>query len=97
MHEPRKEHALVRLQTFIYVIGGYNMRKKSFLKSCERFDVEKNQWVYIAPLITQRCAFAASSLNNDKIAVCGGYDGTKRLDSIEIGRASCRERVDVLV
>ncbi len=84
MKEPRKEHALVRIGADIYVIGGYNGKNKTFLKSCERFDTKANKWTPIASLNTQRCAFAATSLNGDKIAVCGGYDGKKRLDTIEL-------------
>ena len=84
MKEPRKEHALVRLGMDIYVIGGYNGKAKSFLKSCEKFLIKENRWVPIADLITQRCAFAATSLNGDKVIVCGGYDGKKRIDTIEV-------------
>jgi len=84
MLEVRKEHALVRLKTLIYAIGGYNAKNKTFLKSCERYEVKDDKWTAISPLITQRCAFAATALNGNKIAVCGGYDGKKRLDSIEI-------------
>lgn len=84
MHEPRKEHALVRLGQTIYVMGGYNGKTKTFLKTCEKFELKKNVWIPIANLLTQRCAFAATSLNGDKIAVLGGYDGKKRVDSIEI-------------
>eukprot|EP00826_Nyctotherus_ovalis_P006038 TRINITY_DN11388_c0_g1_i1.p1 TRINITY_DN11388_c0_g1~~TRINITY_DN11388_c0_g1_i1.p1 ORF type:complete len:235 (-),score=60.00 TRINITY_DN11388_c0_g1_i1:114-818(-) len=84
MSEPRKEHALVRIKTLIYALGGYNAKSKTFLKSCEYFSMKDGKWTMIASLITQRCAFAATSLNGNKIAVCGGYDGKRRLDSIEI-------------
>ncbi len=84
MREPRKEHALVRLGTDIYVIGGYNGKSKTFLRTCERFNMHDNRWLPIASLNTQRCAFAATSLNGEKLAVCGGYDGKKRLDTIEL-------------
>ena len=38
MLEHRKEHSMVYLKGFIYVIGGYNPPTNTFLKSCEKYD-----------------------------------------------------------
>ena len=84
LNEARKEHAEVRINDHVYVIGGFNMTIKSFLSSTERYDFTENKWIYVEKLNIGRCAFAACSLNNEYILVCGGYDGKKRLDSIEI-------------
>jgi N-acetylneuraminic acid mutarotase len=84
LNEPRKEHAVIRLGMELYVIGGYNGKNNTFLKSCEKYVAKENKWVYIANLNIQRCAFAATPLNGDKILVCGGFDGKKRLVTIEV-------------
>ncbi len=84
MKEPRKEHALVRLGMCMYVLGGYNGKTKSFLKNCEKYITKENKWVSIAPMNISRCAIAATALSYEKLAVCGGFDGKARLDSIEL-------------
>ena len=42
------------------MIGGYDATKNKFLKSCERYDIEKDIWESISPLKIAKCAFAAT-------------------------------------
>lgn len=83
MNQARKEHASVYLQNGIYVLGGYNGIKNSFLSSCERFDLETNQWSPISDMQVPKCAFGATTLSNRYIFTVGGYDGIVRLSVIE--------------
>lgn len=75
---------MVRLGIDVYVMGGYNGKSGAFLKTCEKYVAKESKWIPICNMLTPRCAFAASSLNGDKIIACGGYDGKKRLDSLEV-------------
>lgn len=34
-------------------------------------------------MLIEKCAFSACTVNESDIYVCGGYDGQKRLNSIE--------------
>ena len=79
----RKEHSAVICQNKVYVMGGYDGVKSTFLSSSEVFDLEKNRWDCIAPMNLFKCAFSATVVNKNFIYTFGGYDGTKRLDAIE--------------
>ncbi len=50
MNEHRKEHSMVAVQNVIYVIGGYNPPSNLFLKSCERYNVVKDEWQYVCDM-----------------------------------------------
>lgn len=62
---------------------GYDGKKNTFLKCCEKYNITRNEWTYIAPMIIEKCAFSACTVNDTDIFVCGGYDGNNRLDTIE--------------
>jgi len=83
MGQSRKEHASVFLQDSVYVLGGYDGMMNSFLSSCERFDLETNEWVPVANMLVPKCAFGATTLSNRYIFTLGGYDGNDRLNTIE--------------
>jgi len=83
MHQSRKEHASVFLQDSVYVLGGYDGMMNSFLSSCERFDLETNEWVPVTNMLVPKCAFGATTLANRYIFTLGGYDGNDRLNTIE--------------
>jgi len=61
---PRKEHAAVYLDGSVYVIGGYDGLSKTMLSSCERFNFETGEWKLSEQLNRQKCAFAATTVNN---------------------------------
>jgi hypothetical protein len=39
----KREHAMVHLNGFIYVVGGRTLAKKC-TNSCHRYDIKKKQW-----------------------------------------------------
>ena len=79
----RKEHASVFLNNSVYVLGGYDGKNGSFLNSCEQYDVEKDEWKTISPMMIAKCAFGATTINNRYIYTIGGYNGKERLSTIE--------------
>lgn len=79
----RKEHAAVYLAGYVYVIGGFDGTQNLFMKTCERYNMERDKWKQVASLNTARCAFSASPINARFIYIFGGYDGLRRLDSVE--------------
>lgn len=83
MNQARKEHASVYLNNFVYVLGGYDGTSNAFLNSCERYDLEKDEWRPIDPMLIAKCAFGACAMDNRYIFVVGGYDGIARLNTIE--------------
>ena len=46
----------------IYSIGGYDTNENSILSSCERYDLEKNEWELIADQKQAKYAFAACEI-----------------------------------
>lgn len=69
----------------VYVIGGrtYGEDNVALLKSCERYDPDKENWEDIAPLNQERCS-AMSFVINSSIFIAGGYKGNGvRCETIE--------------
>jgi len=64
MHEHRKEHSMLYLKGFVYVLGGYNPPSNFFLKSCERYDIQNDKWEFIADMHYHKCAFGCTAYNN---------------------------------
>ncbi|CAD8167625.1 unnamed protein product [Paramecium octaurelia] len=83
MYFPRKEHACVYLDGFVYAIGGYDGSAKQMLSCCEKYSLVSDEWKIIDPLQKQKCAFAAAAAINKFIYVFGGFDGRERLNTIE--------------
>jgi len=83
MNQSRKEHASVFLRDAVYVLGGYDGMTNGFLNSCERFDLENNEWTPVSNMLIPKCAFGVATLANRYIFTLGGYDGNDRLSSIE--------------
>lgn len=83
MKQVRKEHALVYLNNCVYALGGYDGINNAFLSTCEKYDLEKDEWNEIKPMVFAKCAFGACAINNRYIFTVGGYNGTFRLDTIE--------------
>ncbi|CAD8161521.1 unnamed protein product [Paramecium pentaurelia] len=83
MYYPRKEHACVYLDGFVYAIGGYDGTTKQMLSCCEKYSLVTDEWKMIDPLQKQKCAFAAATALNKYIYVFGGFDGRDRQNTIE--------------
>jgi len=78
----RRALSVVALPDGIYAIGGYS--GKQYLASVERYDIERNRWNLIAPMLSPRCTLAAVVAIPDfrYIYVIGGFNG-KPLQTIE--------------
>jgi kelch-like protein 10 len=79
----RKEHASIFLNNCVYVLGGYDGTNSRFLNSCEQYDLEKDEWKSVSPMVIAKCAFGATTVSNRYIYTVGGYDGQERLNTIE--------------
>ena len=69
----------------IYVIGGrsYGSEKEAILKSCEKYDIQKDVWISISPLKRRRCQSQCKLIGN-KIFVIGGYSLKPKRPILEI-------------
>lgn len=83
MKQMRKEHSAVICDNTVYVMGGYDGLQSIFLNLCEQWDCETNTWKDFEKMNIAKCAFSACVVNRKYIYTFGGYDGTKRLDTIE--------------
>lgn len=54
MLEPRSSHTLVKMENYVFAIGGFSKEKGEYLNSCERYNIEKNQWERVLPMKVQR-------------------------------------------
>ena len=64
MHEHRKEHSMVYLKNYVYSLGGYNPPNNIFLKSCERYNINKDKWEFIKEMNLLKCAFGCTTFND---------------------------------
>jgi kelch-like protein 18 len=48
----------------------------------EKFSPTTAQWTAVTPMLTQRCRLGVATLNG-KLYVCGGYDGSTFLETVE--------------
>lgn len=49
----------------------------------ERYDPTSGQWTDVTPMLSKRCRLGAATLNG-KLYVCGGYDGSTFLRTVEV-------------
>lgn len=49
----------------------------------ERYDPLSGVWTVVKPMLTRRCRLGVATLNG-KMYVCGGYDGSTFLQSVEV-------------
>ncbi|CAK8685294.1 unnamed protein product [Clavelina lepadiformis] len=82
LQRPRAYHAILYLDGYIYLIGGYDGR--STYNSCDRFDMKTCQWKEMCGMHSRRCYVSATAAN-DCIFALGGADGSRddRLKSAE--------------
>jgi len=64
-------------------LGGYDGTLNSFLSSCEKYDLETDEWKPVSSMMIAKCAFGTTTVANRYIFVVGGYDGHERLNTIE--------------
>ncbi len=82
MKNRRTEHSVVNVNDEIYILGGYDKKNNKFLKECEIFNYSTNKFQTISPMLTAKCGFSATFHENE-IYVIGGFEGSKRLTTIE--------------
>lgn len=49
----------------------------------ERYDPLTQRWTTVKPMLSRRCRLGVATLNG-KIYVCGGYDGSTFLQTVEM-------------
>jgi len=74
MKDKRDSHASCYAGGFIYVIGGVTLRdnKRTVLRSCERYDIVKDEWAEIAQVNMPVCNHCACVFNEKYIFCFGG-------------------------
>ncbi|XP_053573731.1 kelch-like protein 10 [Bombina bombina] len=77
---PRAYHGAVYLNSFVYVIGGFD--SLDYFNSMKRFDPVEKTWHQLSPMHSRRCYVSVTILNN-LIYAMGGFDGYVRLSSAE--------------
>lgn len=55
----------------------------SFGVQVERYDADTDEWTPVTSMLTKRCRLGVATLNG-KLYVCGGYDGSTFLQSVEM-------------
>jgi len=72
---------LVQLQSF-FVPFTVRLSLCSLLQ-VERYDPNAGRWTACVPMLTRRCRLGVATLNG-KLYVCGGYDGSTFLQTVEM-------------
>lgn len=80
--QSRTEHCSVRVDSRVYLLGGYNKETNQFLADCEVFSIKDGASRPVQPMRTAKCGFAAAALPGH-ILVAGGFDGSQRLRAVE--------------
>ena len=88
MLERRTDFGVGVVDGCLYAVGGAeyetkNMYSPNILQSVERYDPEKNQWSFVAPLNTKRCQLTVVTDNTTMYAV-GGIDEEGDLPTCEV-------------
>ncbi|KAL6728782.1 hypothetical protein Aduo_010518 [Ancylostoma duodenale] len=82
MRRGRQNHCLAVNGGKIYAIGGQG-KCASALREVEFYDVDRNVWIEVAPMMQKRYGAAAVFLDN-RLYVCGGHNGFSHLASVEV-------------
>lgn len=77
MSTPRYTFNVVLQYPWVYILGGrtYGNDQEGILNSCERYNLEKQEWQSIAPLNFRRCTAMAFGWSNG-VYIAGGYMGS---------------------
>ena len=81
MRHPRRFHAMTVLHDSIFVFGGRGV--DTLLDSVEKYDVELNEWSFVASLLSARSYCAAVTLNSQCYLLGGENTAWKCLDTID--------------
>lgn len=65
------------MNNYIYAVGGYDSSCQ--LRSVERYNVDKKQWEFVAPMNSPRSALSVAVISNQLFAL-GELYGLKKLD-----------------
>lgn len=79
MSVARGDAATAKFSGRIFIMGGFNGQ---YLNSVEAFDITRNRWSSMAPMICEREA-AQAGVANGYLYVVGGYDYAGKFSSIE--------------
>src|SRR5437016_403438 len=98
MLHPQNEAASVVIGNLVYVMGGFTLGSDGPIDRVQIYDTAKNAWSEGTPL-PDPVHHHGAALVGGKIYVVGGFhEPFQKRDPIaltwEIGRASCRERVE---
>ena len=71
--------------TFLYVMGGWTGpgQRMSQTNTVERYDITKNKWSDVAPMVARRAAAVAASFLG-KVYIMGGYDNVGTIMGVEV-------------
>ena len=80
MNVPRADHSLIYYQGRIFAFGCMNFEQSGedndgqiqSLSHSECYNIEKDEWTQIAPMIVKRQAFSACLYNDNHVFICGG-------------------------
>lgn len=72
-----------KIMVHIWICINFVMKDNLIGWQVERYDPIKGSWTAVTPMLTKRCRLGVATLN-DKLYVCGGYDGATFLQSVEM-------------
>lgn len=78
----RSTFSLVAAHGYIYAIGGMGSDGIP-LASVERYDIDRNLWTAVSPMLTSRVAAAVALLDGDIVVIGGHTVNNEDLDSVE--------------
>src|SRR4051812_30489563 len=87
--ENRNAHSITICKGNPYVLGGFS--GKTRLNSVEKYLVQEDRWVQVAPMKDKRHYLSACAINDEFIYVFGGFFGSTEAeinDSIEVYEVS---------
>lgn len=67
----------------IFVIVTIARKDEFYFIQVEKYDPHTDEWTEVTPMLTRRCRLGVATLNR-KMYVCGGYDGSSFLQSVEV-------------
>jgi hypothetical protein len=71
------------LHGYVFAFGGLNYTHK-VLRYCEKYNVEKDEWEEIAPMVQPRKNSSSCALTSDTIYVFGGFDSASAKQKVSL-------------
>ncbi len=78
----RYDHAMIYLNSKVYVFGGINGMFGGAFRECESYHIQKTKWKEINKLNIRRAKASCCNFGIDIIYIFGGYN-SQPIDSIE--------------